>query len=309
MMVYRIVSDQRAYTGIVLGVGIDNFNDGSIVHHEQTIPNKVAHQTELVKKKNGLKKPILLTHQVIPEIKTLIDELTKTQPTVDIQLDKYHSRHQLWSITEPSHILKISSVYSDIENTYIVDGHHRTAAIQALGSTGIANHGLCALFDVDELDILPFHRVVQTDISPSVILDKLKTISTLEEIENPCTPSQSNELVCLINGKAYLLRWNADLISDDQVAALDVNLLSTHILKNILGITSERDSNIKYVEGNQTAESIGSKLDSNEVAFLLHPIDIQDLIQITDAQQLLPPKSTWFLPRMASGLMRMDFDS
>jgi len=307
MMVYRVSDNTKSHTGIILGVDISHFNDATIVHHENTIPTKVQHQVRLLEQIGGLVKPIVLTHRPLEKIKAIMHETTSVLPAVDIHLNKYQAKHQLWPISNPDHIREIESTYATINNAYIVDGHHRTAAIQAFGQSQSIDHGLCAMFDIEELDILPFHRVIHTNLSTTIILDKLHKISTLELLGKTPLPSQTGELTALIEGKAYRLKWNQNLLSKDLMQSLDVNLLSSHVLNDILGIASERDSKIKYVEGNHSAEKIFSSLQKGQIAFLLHPIAIQAFIQLVRAKAILPPKSTWFLPRMATGMVCMEF--
>jgi len=182
ILIYRIIDSQRSYTGIILGVNTAEFTDDKIVHHELTIPSKVARQTAIAKEQCGFSKPILLTNRPIPVINSIIERRTLQKPFVDIHLDRYDAQHQIWQITDPIDIHTIIEVFATRDKAYIVDGHHRTRAMQQLSVDPSVKlpYGLCGMFDIEQLEILPFHRIVDIDIDPSTFLEHFSTIGNLD---------------------------------------------------------------------------------------------------------------------------------
>jgi len=309
MLVYRITDADRSFTGIVLGIDINEFIGDTIVHHERTISSKVANQTAVAKGQGGFSKPILLTTRAIPAVTDIINRYTIQQPLLDVHLKKYSARHQVWPIDDNRDVDIIINSFAKKGQAYIVDGHHRTRAIEALSRDKDVSipSGLCAMFDIDQLDILPFHRIVELDISKDKLLSELRNIGTVDKLSKSQFPNASGEIILLFNGSAYSFRWKEKPAS--AIEALDVNLLSKLILKDILHIRKESSSSkVAYLEGNYSLTTIRSKIKGNsKVAFLLHPISREAFISTVNTGHLLPPKSTWFLPRMANGIVSMEF--
>ena len=307
MIVYRITDSNRSFTGIVLGVDTSEFNNETIIHHERTMPSKVAKQTSVAKEQGGLSKPIILTNRAIPAISEIMNRYTSQIPLIDLHLDKYGAQHQIWPISDSKDLKVIADAFSEKEKAYIVDGHHRTRAIQAFCSDPEVpiSVGLSAMFDIEQLDILPFHRIVDIEMPSSSFINELSKVGILETLNQSKFPSKANEVVILLEGKCYNFTWPQQ--SSNPIEQLDVNQLSKIILRDILGIEKESiSSKVTYIEGNHKIEEIESKiLGTKKAAFLLHPISIDDLIDILNDGHILPPKSTFFLPRMANGIVSM----
>ena len=307
MIVYCITDSNRSFTGIVLGVDTSDFNDDTIIHHERTIPSKVGKQASVAKQQGGLSKPIILTTRAVPAISEIMNRYSSQEPLIDLFIDKYGARHQIWPITDSKDLKVIVDAFSEKEKAYIVDGHHRTRAIQELCSDPEVpiSVGLSAMFDIEQLDILPFHRIVDIDMPTNSFINELSKVGTLETLNQSKFPDKANEVVIMLEGKYYNFTWATQ--SSNPIEQLDVNQLSKIILRGILEIKKESISlKVSYIEGNHSVEQIESKIiGTRKAAFLLHPISIDDLIDILNDGHILPPKSTFFLPRMANGIVSM----
>ncbi|MBT8219964.1 MAG: DUF1015 family protein [Bacteroidia bacterium] len=313
-LVYQVIAQNHSFQGVVCGVLIEEFANRTIVHHEKTIPYKELQQAEFAEKQWGFCKPLLMTHRPIPSVGKIIDRYLDREPLISAHIERYNTTHRVWQIENPEEEEAITKAYSQIDHTFILDGHHRAAAIDILDERGLGiHHGMCAFFDIDNLEILPFHRILQID--PGLTIDKL--IGGLEQLgqvtKNPDTffPNKEHCIHFYLHGELIAFFWSSEILENSEaVMRLDVNLVNEYIFHQLLNINSVRKSQkIQYIEGNATPDKIKSELSvgPEKMAILLHSIDIEDLIDITSNNRLLPPKSTWFLPRLANGIVTMTF--
>ena len=312
--IYRLTSDSHTQTGVVACCSLDEYDSGLIKKHEKTRPDKVKDRTEhmlAIRAQTGL---IFLAFRGTERIQELIDEATRESPLYDFESSD-GVRHTVWSVSETQPLV---DAFAEVPALYIADGHHRAeSAARARRQLREANPGhtgkedynfmLAGIFPAEELKILPYNRVVHdlnglTDVE---FLEKLKGPFAVRETE-VCTPLQHGEICMYLTGRWYKLEFNAGLADpDDPVGNLDVSILQRHVLAPILGIADPRtNTRIEFIGGSRGTGELVRLVDngSARVAFSLYPTTIDDLLEISDRGQIMPPKSTWFEPKLKDGL-------
>ncbi|MBK7409092.1 MAG: DUF1015 domain-containing protein [Saprospirales bacterium] len=319
LYIYRIVDPTRNYTGIVTCVAIQDYLSGMIRKHENTLPPKEQQQTELLLARKAVVKPVLLTYPPVEAIYAFSEDLILSQkPFFEIFFDADNQLHQFWNVSDPGQILLLKALFEQyVPTAYIADGHHRTSTLAHMYeiSKGQSNGSLydrmlCAFFPSSELEILDYNRVIEglEDISFTTFMAQLSQIMDIEVLTKPSRPREKHEMVMFINREWFRLRWRKRLMESFQgdEVLLDVQLLNELILENILGISDVRtDERVKYIEGRQGIKGVSERVDKNinRVGFFLYPVSMDDFMRIADEGQILPPKSTYFEPRMRNGVL------
>ncbi len=246
--------------------------------------------------------PTLLAHKKDVELKALLAELTQTKPLLEAPLQDVI--HRIWRISDSQDCEKISALLNKHETIYIADGHHRNeAAYQVFCKHPQYHDSLVVIFPEDELKILGYHRIVKSlngETSDS-FLEKLKQYFTLTKQAHFAYPTQKGVINLYLSGQAYQLSSK-----QGNPEQLDVDVLTQQVLEPILSIVDIRqDKNIAFVGGIDAVDKIKAQVDSGEwaVGFLLYPTSMQELLRVSDAKQIMPPKSTWFEPKLADGLL------
>lgn len=316
MYVYEIVKQGKPHLGLLCTVAVADFLEGHIKKHENTIHSKEQQQVSLALKRNALVKPVLLAHRNHEAISHTLASYAETNtPGITIHLDGHEEIHRFWPITDPAQWVSLQALYElYVEDVYIADGHHRCMAMTLLHQQYPDNPAyhqfLCALFPKSQLDILAFHRVTQglESMPTSTVLEKLKRWLEVLPLNGPALPKAKFELVLHFRNQWYQLTWKQALLEQhaQQKVILDTALLEQYIFAEFLGIDDVRSSEkIKYIEapsGLQAIENAIAKSD-DRMAWLLHPVALEDMIAQSDQQLFMPPKSTWFEPRMRNGLI------
>ena len=277
----------------------------------------------LLLRRNAVVKPILLTYQRTESIDTFLADVIKAKKAfLEVYFDKERERHQFWELTEPEEIHTLRDLFDQhVPEAYIADGHHRSSTIallhkQAAKSANMPAYEkfLCAFFPTSEVEIMEFNRIVEGlgELSNTQFMARLSKLVDIEEIEGPTKPSKAREFAMSINKEWYMLRWKGSVLKryKDMDFLLDVHLLNQEILHNIIGIVDIRtDTRVKYVEGPVLLENFREMLLKKEyrIGFLLYPVQLNEFLQIADAGEVLPPKSTWFEPRMRNGLISQEY--
>ena len=261
--------------------------------------------------------PIFLAYRFDAVLKEIIEETKRKRPVYDfISEDKI--THRVWVIDESEMIERIQQCFVKINKIYIADGHHRAASAIKVGCkrrkeypgyTGEEefNYFLCTLFAEEELEILDYNRVVKdlNGLSETEFLEKIKESFKVEEAEeSPYAPKQKKEFGMYLGKKWYKLQIKKAQISDDVVENLDVSILQNKLLKPILGIKEPgKDNRIIFVGGIRGLKELENCVENGfQVAFSMYPTSMQELFSVADAGRLMPPKSTWFEPKLRSGL-------
>jgi uncharacterized protein (DUF1015 family) len=318
--IYRQIMKGRAQHGVVCTCDAQQYRDDLIKKHEKTRPDKEDDRTRHMLTCNAQSEPVFLTFRDTAEINRLIEANASGTPLIDFQADDGVA-HTIWQVAEPQ---KFVDAFARLEALYIADGHHRTAGAERAAAarqqanpkhTGSEEYNriLSVLFPASQLQILAYNRVVK-DLhgdSPAEVLDKLKQAGKLSETTNP-VPGQAGQICVYLAGKWYLLTIPADSIdSSDPIGSLDVSLLQTRILESVLGVGDPRtDNRLAFVGGIRGTRELEQLVDSGEaaIAFSMFPTSIDQLLNVSDAGVIMPPKSTWFEPKLRSGLFVHRFE-
>lgn len=318
--IYRQLMKGRAQTGLVVCVSIDDYLKGKIKKHENTREDKEKDRTNHIDFTNANTEPVFLTYRAKDGIKQIIDGWTKEGKPVYNFTSEDGITHTCWVIDDKTIIQQLIESFAEIDYLYIADGHHRAAAATKVGIkrreqlknyTGKEefNYFLSVLFPHNELYIMDYNRVV-ADLAGNSEEEFIRKISekfTIEEYsgEDPYRPEARHTFGMYLNNCWYKLTaksWTFD--EKDTIDSLDVSILQNNLLTPILGIEDPRmDQRIEFVGGIRGLEELEKRVKAGmKVAFSLYPTSIEELIKVADAEKLMPPKSTWFEPKLRSGI-------
>lgn len=321
--VYQIETPARTHTGLVALNDIRDFSAGKVKKHEKTLTAREEQYHELLREWRAMIKPVLLTFAPNPAISEAFQQVTvNARPNLEADFPEDHQVHRIWAVTDPATIAHLQDLFANqLHDTYIADGHHRTTTTANLyeqfGST--SPEGLdfsrlfCAWFDAGQLDILDFNRVVAAldDLSADALLEKIRQSFRVELLPALRKPTHKHEITMWLNGQAWALHWTPD--PADTSVILDVTVLNEYILTPHVGISDVRtDKRISYVEGSKGTAGIEAAVAANParlVGFMLYPVAFADMVSIADQGGVMPPKSTYFEPRMKSGLLVQGLDT
>jgi len=316
---YRLVMDGHSQTGLVAIASVKDYDSNRIRKHEYTRPDKENDRVNQIDALNAQTGPVFLTYRHHEQVDKLIKQCVQQQPTYDLTAAD-GVQHTLWILDEPSSIDKLTHYFDDMDCLYIADGHHRSAAgsrVAAMrkqagkASTGddSSDYFLSVLFPDNQMQILDYNRVI-TDLNglgEEEFLDRVAERFTLTPSELPVKPGKAAEFGMYLGRRWYHLQLGQDKIpSDDPVARLDVSLLANELIEPILNISDpRRDKRIDFVGGIRGLAELEKRVNSGEmaVAFALFPTGLDDLMAVADANDVMPPKSTWFEPKLADGLV------
>lgn len=318
---YQQIMGDHVQTGYVGCVSVDEYLAGIIKKHEHTRPDKVKDRVRLMEALNAQTGPVFLAYRQNPEMKRLTEEmLDKSLPLYDF-VSFYNVRHRFFKIDYPPFNDLIREAFARIPALYIADGHHRSEAAaefclqkrRELGKYSGKeefNYFLAVIFPHSDLQILPYNRVVKDLMgrSPEAFLQELERSFSVEplsaRVESVPAPQQFG---LYLAGRWYLLRFKKpEKTADDVIARLDVSILQNYVLQPLLGINDPRtDKRIHFIGGIRGAQELERLVDSGEfaAAFSLYPTRIEQVMDVADAGQVMPPKSTWFEPKLLSGFV------
>lgn len=321
--IYRLTMDGRSQTGLVVCTAIDEYLNDTIKKHELTRADKEADRIRHVDTLNANTGPIFLAYKENADAKAIIDGYTAAMhPVYDFVSDDGIG-HTVWVIDSDTEIGMLVQSFANVENFYIADGHHRNASAVKVGLkrreqkpdyTGDEefNYYLSVLFPADELFILDYNRVVK-DLNGRNEQEFLEKISENFKVSpapaSPCHPPRRHTFGMYLGGKWYLLEAKGHILSHDPVDGLDVSILQNSLLAPVLAIGDPRvDKRIDFVGGIRGLGELERRVDSGEmqVAFSMFPTAMDELMAVADAGRTMPPKSTWFEPKLRSGLFIHD---
>lgn len=320
LYILQIEDAHRRHTGLIALNNVQDFLTGKVKQHEKTLGEREQHQMQLFLRWGAILKPVLLTYPPVPEISAWLTDFTRNNPPLfEVYFANDEQTHRVWMAPEVSDWQYLQELFTrHVPSVYIADGHHRTTTLALLHKKLKHEHPnldfdhlFCAFFSTDQLDILDYNRVVDSlnDLSPGSFLTKMEALFDLERIENPRKPRRKFELKMLLGEQWYRLHWKSAVLSAaaaQQPVLLDVNLLNELVLHRLLGIEDIRnDERIIYVEGSKGLKGIRKAVRGGHerVGFALHPVSFTDMMRMADTGESLPPKSTWFAPRLKSGIL------
>lgn len=315
---YRLTQGSHQQIGLVATVAVAAYLQHRVRRHEQTQPLKVKDRLQQIKGLNAQTGPVLLTFRSNATITDLISKIITAAPTYNVTADD-QVRHELWPIDNDLLIYQISTAFNAIGYLYIADGHHRAEAASQLAQQQPDNiasqYFLAVLFPHNQLQILSYHRVIKDLNGNSVneLLTKLTTVFDLQPANNAVQPQASHQFGMYLAHQWYSLSLRAEKkLSLQGINKLDVSVLADYVLQPLLGITdARRDPRLDFVGGIRGLTELERRVNSGEmaIAFSLFPTAIDDVMATADAGQFMPPKSTWFEPKLADGLVSYSLQS
>lgn len=314
LYLYRQVMDGHSQVGITLVCHIDDYGNDLIKKHEKTRPDKENDRTRLTDVLSANTGPVFLTYQDNPAIDSFVaDWIASSEPGIDFT-DEGGVQHTVWRVPDIA-AAPVLEQFGRVPVSYVADGHHRSASAHRVGTarreanldhdgTEGYNWFLAVMFPASQLKILAYNRVVKdlNGLSSADMLEKLKdSVEVLSDVE--CVPRGPESACMYLDGCWHTLKWTVE--SDNPIDRLDVSVLQDRILTPILGVGDPRtDKRIDFVGGIRGTDELEKRVDRGEwaVAFSMHPTTVQQLMDIADAGEIMPPKSTWFEPKLRSGL-------
>ena len=318
---YRQRMGDHSQVGLVGCVSVHDYYNDLIKKHEFTRKQKEDDRTRHVSTLNANAGPVFLTYRSHPEIDRLVSEVTKGEPEYDFTAPD-GVVHTFWVIDNPEFTGRIEELFADLPCLYVADGHHRSASAARVGAerkaanpshTGDEEYNLflAVLFPDDQLSILPYNRAVKdlAGLSENLFFDRIKEKFVVELLgdEERQSPSEPRKYGMYIGGAWYRLTAREKTFDvSDPVGSLDVSILQNNLLAPVLGIEDPRtDERVKFVGGIRGDKELKRLVDSGgfAVAFSLYPTTVEQLMNIADTGNVMPPKSTWFEPKLRSGLV------
>jgi uncharacterized protein (DUF1015 family) len=314
--VYRLVMGEHCQTGLVAGASIAAYNSNQIRKHEFTRPEKEDDRVHQIEALNAQTGPVLLTCESRAEVDALLESVTLGAPDVDLKADDGIG-HALWVVRDQAMIDRISDAFNAMKALYIADGHHRSAAASRVaagrGGDEAAAWFLTVIFPHRQMQILDYNRVVRdlAGLSAESFLARLADSFQVTPSATAVQPQGPGNFGMYLAGQWYQLTIHPDKIPSDPVGRLDVSLLADQLLAPVLGIEDpRRDTRIDFIGGIRGLAELVKRVDSGEmaVAFSMHATRMEDLMAVADAGEVMPPKSTWFEPKLADGLVSLVLD-
>jgi uncharacterized protein (DUF1015 family) len=307
---YRQIMGKHSQTGLVAAASCEEYLRGVIKKHEFTRPDKEDDRVRHIEALNSQTGPVFLTYKSVRALDEFVAKKISGKPDIDFTA-KDGVRHSSWKISSADEIKFIESQFAQIPFLYIADGHHRSAAaarvFQSRKGAGESGQFLAVVFPHNQMQILPYNRVLKdlNGNSPEQLSKKLETVFTIAKNGN-ATPKQKHEIGLYFQGKWQTLIFRKEFLQPrDAIENLDVTLLQKNVLEPIFGIDDPRTSKkINFVGGIRGAAELEKLVNSGEYAcaFSMFPTSIEDLMAIADAGGIMPPKSTWFEPKLRDAM-------
>lgn len=313
--IYRLTMNDKTQTGLVCVSSLDDYEDGLIKKHEFTRPEKEQDRIDHITATGAQTGNVFLAYKNVEELDQLIEKWTTEKSPVYDFVAEDNISHTIWVVTDDKTISAITDIFLDkVGATYIADGHHRAASaakvrLSAAGNSESAAYFLTTLFPASQLHIMDYNRAVRDlhGLSKSAFLEKVADSFDIKSNgKKAVAPQRLHEFGMYIDREWYILTAKPGTYTDDPIGVLDVTILQNNLLDKILGIQDPRtDSRIDFVGGIRGLKELEKRVDEGEmkVAFSLYPVSIQQLFDIADSGNVMPPKSTWFEPKLRDGLL------
>lgn len=314
--VYRLVMGEHSQTGLVAAASVAAYDCNRIRKHEFTRPDKEDDRVRQIEALNAQTGPVLLAYKSQERVDALLAAVAEGVPDVDLTADD-GIRHMLWVVRDSVVIGQVTTAFDAMEALYIADGHHRSAAASRVAASrpgdAAAASFLAVIFPHRQMQIFDYNRVVRdlAGMTPEALLARVAGSFSLTPSNTAVHPDSPGIFGLYLAGQWYRLVIKPDLIPDDPVGGLDVSLLADNLLAPVLGIEDpRRDTRIDFVGGIRGLAELEKRVDSGEMAaaFSMHPTRMEALMAVADAGEVMPPKSTWFEPKLADGLVSLVLD-
>ncbi|MBK6403512.1 MAG: DUF1015 domain-containing protein [Rhodocyclaceae bacterium] len=312
---YRLEMGAHVQTGFVAAASVAAYDAGRIKKHEFTRPDKEDDRVRQIDALNAQTGPVLLAYPASPAADALLAKVSRGDTAAEVTADD-GIRHTIWVVDDEATIAAITAAFEAMPALYIADGHHRSAAASRVATARrkpeleqASDYFLAVIFPHHQMKIMDYNRVVKdlNGLTADDFLARVATAYAVTPARGQVKPSCPGEVgLYLGGGRWYRLNIDPKLFVSDPVARLDVSLLSDHVLGPVLGIADlRRDKRIDFVGGIRGLGELERRVDSGEMAaaFAMHPTSLKDLMAVADAGQVMPPKSTWFEPKLADGLV------
>ncbi|MBJ6609440.1 MAG: DUF1015 domain-containing protein [Candidatus Thiothrix moscowensis] len=315
---YRLIMNGHEQTGLVAGASVADYDTNRIRKHEFTRPVKEDDRVRQIDAVNAQTGPVLLAYPDAPVVDRILAVATQRQPVLDATADD-GIQHTLWLIDGAEDIAQLTEAFNAMHAIYIADGHHRSAAASRIAKMRHEQHGnaasapwdyfLSVIFPHHQMKIFDYNRVVRDlhDMDNAQFLAAVEQHFDLQPSATPVKPTEPGTFGMYMDKQWFKLTLHPELMpNDDPVARLDVSRLARYLIEPVLGISDpRRDERIDFVGGIRGLEGLEKRVDSGEmaVAFSLYPTSMADLMAVADNNDVMPPKSTWFEPKLADGVV------
>ena len=314
MYVYAIQVSGRQHIGLLCSTDLLDSIEGHIIKHEDTLASKEQQMMYLIMERKAMLKPILLTYKPQSDVTDILVSYQDQAPILSLTDDSAQITHTFWKVSEDDRT-GLQEHMAKVPRAYIADGHHRHSVMRLMKESaddmleGDFQHLYSAYFSFDQLDILDYNRIVSiTDnTSSATIMARLSAYFHVEVLGEARRPLAKHEIVLLMDYESYSLTWRSEYREDEETSvSLDANLFNQHVLSQCFDVMDIRmDPRITYVDGTKSLESMTHQIYSrpHQIGFLLYPVEMKDLISTADQGRTMPPKSTYFEPRLLNGLI------
>lgn len=312
--VYRLTMGSHRQIGLVAAASVAAYDSGRIKRHEFTRPAKEDDRVKQIEALNAQTGPVFLVYRAHSAVDQCLARVAESPVEVDV-VAADGVRHELWTIDAPQDLAFLEQSMDSMEALYVADGHHRSAAASRVAAARRlheheqeSDYFLSVIFPHDQMKILPYNRVIRdlNGLTVDVFLARVREIFEVHPVEKAVQPEGPAIFGMYLAGQWYRLMLDPDSVPADPVKRLDVSLLADRLITPLLAITDpRRDDRIDFVGGIRGLSELMKRVDSGEmaVAFSLFATSMEDLMSVADAGEVMPPKSTWFEPKLADGLV------
>ncbi len=327
LFIYQQRNTISSHIGIFAATHIQDYFDEKIIKHEETIAAKEERMIKLFEERNGQIKPVLLTYPTVDEVSVFLKNIISTKKPFQ-SIEHKDVEHDFWILDEPEEYDYLVQLFEEkVAKAYIADGHHRAATLAryynytknrlgVLPENSPYNYLFSAFFSTNELTIADYNRVVTVgeNFNKNEFLEALQAYADVRLQTQPTKPKQKHEVILIIDNQFYQILWKKEILETiaSELKTLDISLLNKYVLSKILKIEDVRnDANITYVGGDKNLEGVWGKVrtaNSSKIGFMLYPISTEDFIKIVDTEGVMPPKSTYFMPRIQNAFVNLMFD-
>lgn len=317
LYIYQIQQGEHQKTGIISSLSVQDVLEGRLKPHEHTIELEEEKQIRLLMYRKAAVKPVLAIYPKVDSLEEWIQYYIQQHPVL-FHIDLEQSSHTVWEIAHPDKIAELRWLFQEkVPYSYIADGHHRAFSAQRMlaraqqsQSTGVHDQLFCAFFSSDRVEIQEYNRLITglNGLTPLGLMAKLGTLFEISLLEGATKPTEKFEITICLKGEWFRLRWKEHILLQypEETVLLDAMLLNEKVINPILGIEDVRnDRRMEYYEAPKGLEILEKRCRSQKqrIAFCLYPVLFEELVQVADAGGVMPPKSTWFEPRMLNGLL------